>query len=217
MARSGYGYICCAHMPAASDRDRALHLQIVQKDDLAFARLCDELLESVFEKLCRFYPQLAATDESLVMDVVTDSFLNYFRDPLRFDPERQGLEKFLLMDAEGDLRNALEKIKRFQKKLHQPVELDAKNGNREIEDGTDPFRELVAKENRTEVEDRLNSLFDNPTDRAMAQLMLDGERRSSEYAKLLGLAQSDEEAVRREVKRNKDRIDKIIRRKWNRG
>ncbi len=117
-------------MPAASDKDKAMHRLIVEQDDLAFARLCDELYEPVFFRLKSFYRQHPLVDDALLTDIVTDSFLKYFHSPQRYQPEKQGLEKFLRMDAEGDLRNAIEKIRRVNKKFQKAVELDPENGNR---------------------------------------------------------------------------------------
>lgn len=194
-----------------------MHRLITERDDLAFARLCDELYEPVFFRLKSFYRQHSLVDEALLTDIVTDSFLNYFRSPQRYQPEKQSLEKFLTMDAEGDLRNAIEKIKRLNKKFQKAVELDRENGNSETEDLSTPWQLLLDKENRSLLEQKLEELFDSDTDRAMVQLILDGERRSSEYAQLLGLEGLDESEQRKEVKRNKDRIDKVLKRKLNFG
>lgn len=197
-----------------TDKDRNLHALILQKDDLAFARLCDELYEPVFKKLKGYYRDLAASDESLLMDVVTDSFINYFHHPERYHPEKQSLEKFLIMDAEGDLLNALDKIKRQNKNFQKAVELDPKNRKREIEDkeGT-PYEALVNKESLELLERHLAEVFKEEKDVLLAQLLLSGERSSDEYAKLLDLMHLDEETRRQEVKRHKDRIDKVIKRK----
>ena len=52
----------------------------------------------------------------------------------------------------------------------------------------------------------------DPRDRQILALRLQGERRTEAFAEILGLSYLPIEAQRREVKRAKDRIDKILRR-----
>lgn len=201
-------------MAAASDKERNIHALILVKDDLAFARLCDEYYEPVFAKVKHFNPDIFKSDETLLTDVVTDVFLNYFRHPERYQPDKQSLEYFLVMDAEGDLKNAWQKLKRYEKKLQNSVELDKKNGNSGIEDDAfDPFERLIDKEDRELLEKTLRSIFDSETDVLVAQLMLAGERRSSEYARVMNIGHLPEEARKLQIKQQKDRVDKVIRRK----
>ena len=201
-------------MATASDRERELHAQILEKNDLAFAKLCDAYYESVFKKVRLFNKDLQGADDTLVADVVTDAFIHYFEKPDRYDAEKQGLEYFLAMDAEGDLRNALQKLHRKHKKNPKPVELDEKSGNRLIDkDHLDPFEKLVNKETSAFLEQKLEGIFETETDVLVAQLLLSGERRSSEYAKALNIEHLMEEEQRLEIKKQKDRIDKVIRRK----
>lgn len=203
-------------MPGAPDKDRALHQLIVQQDDLAFARLCDTLYEKVFAQLRSFYRQHSGVDEALLLNVVTDTFLNYFRSPQRYQPDKQSLERFLTMDAEGDLLNAIEKNRRLTKKFQKAVELDAENGNSWLRDPDTPWLLLLKKEQRESLQQRLAELFTTPTDRAIAELMLEGERSTRAYALLLNITDLNADDQRKEVKRNKDRIDKIFKRKLKR-
>lgn len=201
-------------MATATDQERQIHSLILQQDDLAFARFCDEFYEAVYQKVKAFNKGIMAADETLIMDVVTDSFLNYFKNPGRYDPEKQSLEKFLIMDAEGDLLNAWEKVRREIKKIQKPVELDSENRNRDIEDEElNPYEKLVDRENRQLLEEKLAGIFKEEKDILLAQLLLSGERRSSEYAKVLEIEHLEEQEQRQEVKRHKDRIDKVIKRK----
>lgn len=201
-------------MAAASDQERDIHALILAKDDLAFARFCDACYDAVFNKVKAYNSRLALADDTLIADVVTDTFLNYFRQPERYDPDKQSLEYFLVMDAEGDLKNALQKIKRHEKKFPKPVELDPKNGNSYIdEEVSTPFEALLSKEAGQKLDETLNSLFGSESDVQVAQLMLSGERRSSEYARVLGLQNMPEDLQQLEIKRRKDKVDKTIKRK----
>lgn len=201
-------------MAQASDKEREIHALILAKDDLAFARLCDGYYEAVFSKVKQFNRGIHAIDDTLIADVVTDSFLHYFRQPQRYDPEKQSLEYFLVMDAEGDLKNALQKLKRSGKKFPKAVELPEEDGNSLLDElSFTPFDALVQKEAGATLEKTLNTLFEKEQDVQLAQLMLAGERRTEEYARVLGIGHLPEEAQRGEVKKHKDRIDKVIRRK----
>src|SRR5687767_9145641 len=99
-------------MAQASDKDREIHHLILSGDDLAFAEFCDGYYELIYTKVAGFNKGIGAEDETLIADVITDVFLKYFQDPGRYDPEKQTLERFLIMDAEGDLKNEWEKRKR---------------------------------------------------------------------------------------------------------
>lgn len=52
----------------------------------------------------------------------------------------------------------------------------------------------------------------DPRDQQILALRLQGERRTEAFAEILGISHLPIEAQRREVKRIKDRIDKILRR-----
>jgi hypothetical protein len=201
-------------MAAASDKEREIHALILAKDDLAFAKFCDEYYETVFNKVKHFNPGIYKTDDTLLADVITDVFLKYFQQPERYHPEKQSLEYFLVMDAEGDLKNAWQKLKRQEKKFPNSVELDKKNGNSGIEDDEfDPFERLIDKEAGALLDKTLHSVFDSETDVLVAQLMLAGERRSSEYARVMNILHLPEETQQLQIKQQKDRVDKVIRRK----
>lgn len=201
-------------MATASEQERLIHSKILQGDDLAFVMLCDSYYEAVYQKVKSFHRIIHDYDETIIADVVTDSFLKYFKQPERYNPEKQSLEKFLVMDAAGDVLNAWEKIKRGNKKFQKAVELDDENRNNEIEDeALDPLDTLVTKEQLHVLESKLQEVFKEEKDILLAHLLLSGERRSSEYASVLGIEHLEEEQQRQEVKRNKDRIDKVIKRK----
>jgi hypothetical protein len=59
-------------------------------------------------------------------------------------------------------------------------------------------------------------LLQDPTDRQILALRLRGERRTAAFAAILNISHLPLEMQRREVKRAKDRIDKVIRRRGGR-
>ncbi|MBA3682074.1 MAG: hypothetical protein H0W73_13085 [Bacteroidetes bacterium] len=200
-------------MAKATDKEREIHQLILSGDDLAFVKFCDEYYERIYEKVLVFNKLIFKENETLIMDVVTDTFLKYFRDPNRYDPEKQTLERFLLMDAEGDLKNEWEKWKRQNKNSVRSVELDEKNGNSIQDEEPDPITNLINKEDIELLYKKLKILFTDEKDIEIAHLMLAGERRSTEYAKVLEIEDWEPKEQRLEIKKQKDRIDKVIRRK----
>src|SRR5688500_19705974 len=108
-----------------------LHKLIRSRDDLAFAKLCDRYLEPTIKKVRNFNWQIHLSDSSLSAEVVIDSFYGYFYNPEKFNPEKQTLERFLVMDAEGDLKNAWAKRAKHQqrfKSIKNEAELDEQYG-----------------------------------------------------------------------------------------
>lgn len=200
-------------MAQATDKEREIHRLILLGDDIAFAKFCDEYYELIYEKVLAFNKPIFNEHETLIIDVVTDTFLNYFRDPSRYDPEKQTLERFLIMDAEGDLKNAWEKHKRQTKNNVRSVELEEKKGNSIQDEELDPVNSLINKEDIEILYKKLKILFTDEKDIEVAHLMLSGERRSSEYARILQIEDRGSEEQKQEIKKQKDRIDKVIRRK----
>jgi hypothetical protein len=60
-------------------------------------------------------------------------------------------------------------------------------------------------------------LLQDSKDRQILSLRLQGERRTEVFAAVLGISNLPIEVQRREVKRTKDRIDKILRRQGGRA
>lgn len=203
-------------MSYASENDIELLELLKSGDDLALVRLCDDYYDKVYTSLCRFYATMHQEEPTLLADVVTDTFLKFSRNPWSYKPEKLSLERFLLMDAEGDLKNEWSKRKRQSKKWGNYVELSENTGNSRDWEVT-PLENMIQKEQATVLDKLLGELFPVEPDFGLAQLMLAGERRTEEYARLLQIEHLDLEQQRREVKRTKDRLDKVIRRKWLKG
>jgi hypothetical protein len=65
-------------------------------------------------------------------------------------------------------------------------------------------------------QEEMMSLLQDPKDRQILVLRLQGERRTGAFAEILGISHLPIETQRREVKRAKDRIDKTLRRQGGR-
>ncbi|MEI2740568.1 MAG: hypothetical protein V9F01_17475 [Chitinophagaceae bacterium] len=98
-------------MAQATPDEIELHKLIQSGDDLAFAKSCDKYLEATVKKVQHFNWQIYLSDSSIITEVVIDSFYGYLYNPDKYNPEKQTLERFLVIDAEGDLKNVWAKRK----------------------------------------------------------------------------------------------------------
>ena len=206
-------------MAKATSDEIELHKLIQSGDDLAFAKLCDTYLEPTIKKIQHFNWKIHLKDSSLITEVVIDSFYDYLYNPEKFNPEKQTLEKFLVIDAEGDLKNAWAKKKRHRAKfevIKNGVEFGEQFGNSEtgkIRNLNTPSQILIEKESDKILNVELKKHFDSERDIEMANLILARERDTSVYAAVLEITDLNFEEQQLEVKRNKDRIKKVLNRK----
>jgi RNA polymerase sigma factor (sigma-70 family) len=140
---------------------------------------------------------------------VHDALISYLKRPTLFDPKKGRLLGFLVMAAERDLRNSLAKAKRRDKKetASEDVEVLSSGGNEEAEEEA-----LAAWLDAQDMRQAIDELFDNPADRALVELILDGERSTEAFSEILGLQGLSVEKQRVEVKLHKDRIKKKLQR-----
>jgi hypothetical protein len=204
-------------MARATAEEVDLHNRIIARDDTAFSQLCVKYLESTSKKLIKYYRKIHMNDDSLIKEVVVDSFISYRDNPKKFDPEKRTLEKFLVMDAEGDLKNVLDKRKRQGGRLVSLAEFsEAGEQSRELEikaeSNDEPDQILINKQSAEYLRSRLTELFESPADREITDLILSGERDTTVYAQVLGITHLDFCKQQEEVKRIKDRINKILKR-----
>jgi RNA polymerase sigma factor (sigma-70 family) len=191
----------------------ALHRRLCNGDRTASDALAALVLDLLVEQVARRYPH---TDEQMIWDGVSEAFLDYCSRPHQFDERRSlSLDSFLQMASRRNVANILRSNVRRQRReetgarvyASAAVELDPVVGNL-------LQQEEIAQLHQQE-EDFMNLLQD-PKDRQIFALRLQGERRTEVFAAILGVSHLPVAVQRREVKRAKDRIDKILRRKGNR-
>lgn len=151
------------------------------------------------------------TDNSLLLDSATEAILNYVVQPTSFDPARRSLLGYLKMSAEGDLKNALAKLKLEGARLvrlERVVELSASFRNNPIEeefiDRQAATERILAWQSRQAVD--LERAANTALDRQLLELLLVGERRTQVYANLLQIEHLSRAEQRQIVKRHKDRL-----------
>jgi hypothetical protein len=201
-------------MPPRSESSQllALHRRLCDGDRTAPDELAELLLEPLVAAISRRFPR---TDEQVIWDGVVEAFLEYCARPSQFDARHKvPLERFLQMAATRNLQNLLRGEARRRARQERVAEADGAAVELDPVVGNLLQREEHQRLQRQE-EDMMRLLQD-PTDRQILALRLRGERRTAAFAAILNISHLPLEMQRREVKRAKDRIDKVIRRRGGR-
>ena len=187
----------------------ALHKQLLQGDRTASEEVASLLLTPITNQTSRKFP---FTDEHIVAEGVTDAILDYCENPQKFDATRGvPLDGFIRMAARRNVSNLLRGEKRRKvreekygrAKLESPVELSGSVGN------------LLQKDKKMRVQRPMAeamTILKDKKDQQIHKLRLQGERRTQVFAQVLEINHLTAEVQRREVKRAKDRIDKVLER-----
>ncbi len=186
---------------------KQIHQRLLTRDPTASAECAEGVIGPLTKRLERRFPRLRESD--LVADAVTDAVFSYLKRPEQYDPARRGLLGFLAMAAEGDLKNALAKRQRRREMevSLDDVDLETVGGNRVVGPA-----EAAGEVDLDKIRSGVIALFDDPLDRQLAELVLEGERSMEVCARILGLEGLPIVEQRREVKRHKDRIKKRLER-----
>jgi RNA polymerase sigma-70 factor (ECF subfamily) len=138
-------------------------------------------------------------------DSAIDAVLSYLRTPERYDPHRARLSTYLTQAAKKramDRRRSTEARSRREHDFAGVVEVQAR-----------PPKEVLEKfvEARLAAQ-RLDGLGLDEREREFLRLVIQGERSTGMLAKVLGLDSLPEDEQRREVKRHRDRLMKMLER-----
>jgi RNA polymerase sigma-70 factor (ECF subfamily) len=185
---------------------KEIHARLISNDPIAPSELAEIFIEPLSRALQKKFPKV---NSDQIADAVTDTLMDYIKAPEKFKPAKRSLKGYLIMSATSDLINAIEKENR--KKLHEfptdNVELHEFGGN-VIAKPTNPVTMLVTESLRADIRNQ----FDNEVDLEMVDLILDGERSTTAFAKILQIENLPIIDQKREVKKHKDRIKKRLRR-----
>jgi RNA polymerase sigma-70 factor (ECF subfamily) len=187
--------------PSRAEQDE-LHRAIVgQTDPTATARAFDLLLEPLKVRLRFRWPNMSQDElESWAID----SLIAYLENPARYDPKQSALQTYLVMDADGDIKNAYSSAQATRERFVGDVEDEASRRNETTDDEKFNLddRALYA---------RLREAFPDERDRKVIELMLQNVRETAAYADVLAVAHLSSAQQAAEVKRVKDRIKKRLR------
>jgi RNA polymerase sigma-70 factor (ECF subfamily) len=190
--------------------ESGLHLRLITRSPTAPAELFYYITNknNIISLFQRMYPKI---DKEELWDIVTDAILGIIDEPDKYKPQKGSLLSFIKMDIEGDIKNFLAKRERREKKGKITVELCEITGNT-VERIDSPEDQLIKRETLDQLHRTVNRIFPDDADREMADLILEGERKTEIFAKILKITDWPIEKQEREVKRHKDRIKKRMKR-----
>lgn len=186
-----------------------LHRRILEGDRVAPAELIELLLSPLIGEMKHEY---STTDIHLISDGVTDALLEYCSRPGAFDQSRGvPLNRFLAKAAWRNVANLLRGETRRKAREAKAAELADQNIVELQPEAGNTLRNAALDIKHGNEE--LARLLPDPTDLQIFKLKAMGERRTGEFAKVMGITNLSMEQQRREVKKAKDRIDKIMERR----
>jgi hypothetical protein len=190
-----------------------LHRRLCDGDRTASEELAELILEPLVDAISRRFPH---HDEQTIWDGVVDAVLDYCARPHQFDEARRvPLDRFLHMASRHNVMN----LRRGEARRRAREEIAYGDVSAAVE--LDPTAGNILQQEETRALQRqqegMMQRLSDPRDRQILALRQQGERRTEAFAEVLGLSDLPIEAQRREVKRAKDRIDKILRRHGGRA
>jgi len=193
---------------------RDVHARLVNGDPIAPAELAERALQTVQRLVAR--QQRTTEARALVDQAVVDAFVALIKQPSSFNPAKGSLIPYLVMSAHRDLLNALAKQRRIRARelSTDPVDLEGIAGNSIQEDYE--VEELAAARS-ARLAARMSAILTDPVDRAILDLLCNGERSTAAFAKILGLESLPINEQRKKVKQHKDRVMKCLQRSARRG
>jgi RNA polymerase sigma-70 factor (ECF subfamily) len=178
-----------------------LHERLLNGDRVASEEVMGLMLAPLQEEIARRFRNV---DEQLVSDGVIDAILDYCASPQRYNASSP-LDRFLSKAAWRNVANLLKGESRRKQR-----EWTVGRKNREADVALDPVARNILREEQEHCVERRAAILaalDDPRDREIATLILDGVRDSTQYALVLHTTD------RQEVRRHKDRITRFLRRK----
>lgn len=209
--------ISCRNQEARSlmprdEEGRDLRARLLAGDTTASNDLVAAHLDNLADWLEALYPQEHPNDCSTA---AADAILTFIRSPATYDPEKQTLEKYLRMSADGDMKNLLRSERRHSNRRVNLETAETSLEKRLRDEEAEPHRVLERRAEKAVVEAKVRSLIPDclaaastPEEIHVLGLIRIGERRTRVYAAALGISQLPFERQQREVKRTKDRLKK---------
>ena len=191
-----------------------IHQRLLDPDDLPASNdLAVAFLEPLRAWLAKTH---GGVDPEIRDEAAEEAILALIRNPRSYHPEQLGLEEYLRMSAQGDLRNILRKERKHHQKRvpWESVELSPEAGKYLGREDDPTLRLRIAEEveeNAGTVPESVRQGLSEAETRVL-ELLLQKERRTARYAEALGILHLSPEEQEREVKRVKDRLKKRLER-----
>lgn len=201
----------------ASPKEMEIHLAIKSRSDIALSKLNYWYGPQITRILKFKYQKAAKRDEANILEAVNEAFFGYYRNPDTFSPVKSTLLSFLIVAAERDLQNILgNKTSREtnrKKDLPEDVELQEKFWNSIITADSSADNTIQNIEIMETIQHLLEGLFPkNEKDVVLAWMVLSSERETQAYSEVLEIECLTILEQRAEVKKQKDRIKKVLER-----
>lgn len=188
---------------------RELHERLLRSDRVASEEFLRLVLPCLLEEIARRFPR---ADEHLISDGVIDALLDYCAHPQGFDTSKDvPLDRFLATAAWRNVDNLLTGERR--RKLR---ERKVGSEKREAVVALDPVARNIRQEELQQLDKKQAAMLaalDDPKDKEILRLKLDGVRDTEGYARVLNITHLPVAQQREEVKRQKDRVIRFLRRK----
>lgn len=190
---------------------RQIHARLLQLDPVAPAEFAEAFLDELVRRLRA--KAGSGYEETLLHDAATDALIDYVQHPSKFNPRKSALLTYLTMAAYRDLLNMIAKEQRRRRREVplQVVEETLSERNNIIEPEDQVLNGMTAAK-RTELLRMVAETFPDARDRALLELMMNGERKTTVFSDVLGIQTLTPDEQRKIVKRHKDRITKRLQR-----
>lgn len=202
-------------VPAKSDNpvelERRLHERLLAGDPLASTDLFDHFSVPIVRGLVSRY---RTTDHELVEEAVSQSLLDYFVHPERYDASKRSLRGYLKMAAERDLLTLRQRRLRSRRNIQDatPYDLDAQAHDR-WRVGDDVADQIADEESAAALTAEMMAVVQTEEERIVQELRMDGERTTAVYVAALGWHNLIPAEQQKRLYRIKDRLDQRLRRR----
>jgi RNA polymerase sigma-70 factor (ECF subfamily) len=165
-----------------------------------------DVYQTFMDRIVEVLMRKHGCDEDIAHDSATDAILSYTRRPERYDPGRRPLFFYLMQAA---WHRAVDRLRSANARTQR--ELDFGWG---VEQGSRaPNEEMEASVRARQLVDLLEKgEYLSERDRVALRLFLSGQGSTEEMAKALALPPMPTAELRREVKRHRDRLMKLLER-----
>ena len=193
------------------EEELTLHRRLLDGDVTAPADLAGIFLAPLIEWLVA--KNSAKISPELCAEAAEDALLALMKSPTSFNPERKTrLTAYLRMSAQGDLKNLMAREKRHRQRQISLENVEHfPNGWKYIAKDNDPSLSLQLQEATANAASDIVAKAGiglPEAETSVLQLMLQGERRTTPFAAVLGILHLPKKDQRAAVKRVKDKLKK---------
>jgi len=199
-----------------SQFEKEIHQRLLAADPTAPEELARKYLPVIERHVAARAHNHGIHDQALIYDATVDAVFGYIRHPEKFDPSKSGLLGYLKRAAERDLINVVQQDRRRRRgeELLEDVEVSilARNKSSDIERVTRNSEDETISRIQEERDMAEILLGQTDQDGTLLRLIANGERSTSKFAAVLGIANLSGSEQRRIVKQHKDRLKVRLKR-----